>query len=419
MEKNESMELVRKAQRDALIAEEMTDNSLPVDPTNLDQGEAESAAAKFQRNVLVIGCGGGGSNIASEIYLEDGKENTLTILYDTVEETIAGLHCDLPLHVPDEQGAGKDRDVSKDFFRSVVKGTLTDIADKVNEWGRPVHMAMIITTADGGTGSGASVIMARLLRDNLNIPVMIIGIYPSLKEDQMAYYNAVSWQSEVNAQGIPHIIVSNSLAGTSVTSAMHKIVNQRAVEAASLITGKGFGVAKGRQIDRCNLFRLTQDMGGRMVAVRSDRRPSVGQSLDDYLEQLLQESGQPAPMGAAGIGIWLKGPQDMIDSLDVEIPELLKRYKMAPLLRFEHMEPSEFISIGAIFTDCAEASEQLDFMRFKYDEYESMKIAKTAKVGDLKNSMANPMAKSRNRTTTTAYKPKQTDGELDLSAFDD
>lgn len=373
------------------------------------------------RKVLVIGCGGGGCNI-STIITERVPMDVYTIAYDTsVHNMDRNVTANKKGHVDGQDGAGKSRDFSKKIFKDGTYKTLIDYVNAGIDALGNVDYILITTTADGGTGSGMSVVMAKFLKDNYDIPVIVLGVYPVMTNDAQSQYNAMEWQTELTKVGIPHFILDNDIAGKQSTEVddaklaeIYRKVNEQAARIGGLLTGTNFGPSTIGMIDRRNLLMLTMKYGGRMVATSDTTRPAAGQTLDDYIEQMLQKSCQPLPYGVSGIGVWVKGSKEMLGQMDTSLPQLQKKYGEA-ILKFAHVEESSETEIGIIMTGCDECRDRLMGMRHRYDDIMSSKAKKESCTNDLMAGIANPMGGDVGGMFKGAG---SNDGELDTSALD-
>ena len=384
--------------------------------------DAETPVDTTTRHVLVIGCGDGGCNI-STLITERVPHDVFTIAYNTsIHNMEKNVVANKKAHIQGEDGAGKVRTYSKDIFKN---GTYEKIMGYVNDGITSlgaVDYILITTTADGGTGSGMSVILAKLLKDNLKLPVIVLGVYPTMDDDAQSQYNAMEWQSEVAKVGVPHFILDNNIphsqstaVGEAKVAEVHNKVNEQAARIGALLTGTNFGVSSIGMIDRRNLLMLTMQIGGRMVATSDTTRPTANQTLDDYIDEMLQQSCQPLPYGVSGIGVWVKGPKDMLAQMDTSLLKLQKKYGNA-MLKFAHVEESANTEIGIIMTGCNEASERLSAMRHRYDDIMSGKANRTTCTADLMSGMVNPMAGGTDQRFGTVTGTGS--GEIDTSAFE-
>src|SRR5574344_1354840 len=127
------------------------------------------------RNLLVIGCGDGGCNIASAI--RDRISDVSVIAFNTSSRGMDNIHADVKLIPAEEDGSGKFRDYSQDVFKSGAYNKLFTHVQKYVAETKNLQYIIVTTTCDGGTGSGVSPMVARFISDNFDTPVIIVGVY--------------------------------------------------------------------------------------------------------------------------------------------------------------------------------------------------------------------------------------------------
>ena len=341
----------------------------------------ENATRKF----LVIGCGDGGSNITSEI-VKALPDDTYAVIYNTSERAMPFQTHNVRITPSEIDGSGKVRDYATEIFKnSTGRETMTHIMELINTHGH-IDYVLVVGTADGGTGSGTVPTMAKMLKNNLDIPVIVMGVYPSIAEDAMSQYNAVQWQKDINAVGVPYIILDNNQEGDSV----HDRVNAYAVQIVKLLSGNIFGDTDISIIDNRNLYMLLQQIGKRIVVAVSEDRPSTQATLDENLIKILERCYQPGPENATGIGVFVKGPSDVIARVNTDLQELQEKYGYA-LLKFAHIQEDEKPAIAVILSGCSEAAGRLVQMQGKYDDVMRSRNEGSSMTSKLAESMSNPI----------------------------
>ena len=137
-------------------------------------------------------------------------------------------------------------------------------------------------------------------------------------------------------------------------------------------------------------------------------RPTTNQDLDDYIEKMIQNDCQPMPANIGGIGIFLKGPKDIIDRLDTSIPKIRARYGDAAV-HYSHIEYANDIRISYIFTGNDEPEYRLFVMKDRYDYIMNNQKSKSVFSDMMSEQMSNPLGDIRNKKITD---------EPDLSALE-
>lgn len=394
-----------------------------VEKANKDNLQNVSLADSFgttERNFIAIGMGDGGCNIISGISKAIPK--AFTIAYNTVIESLDKTIASIKIYPEGKNGSGKDRQFSQDTFReasykALLNNVQTAIASRKN-----VEFVLIVSTTAGGTGSGSSPMAANLIAQNVDIPVIIMGIYPAMDEDATAQYNAMSWQTELininyhnRMEGlaeIPYIILDNSdnmkASSTSVLST-HDTVNNQAVEIVKILSGDLFGDTNIQSIDNRDLRMLLDNFGGRLAIYGTVQRPAVGVSLDDMLLELMTKWNEPVPSSMSAFGLFVKGPEDLIRSTDTNLIKLQQSI-CSVNAKYNHLEISDEVYIAIICAGCNVPDSRMQLMKQRYEDIINSQRRQSMEVSSLMDGMDNPLG---NRRT-----PRKRGNDFDLSALD-
>ena len=367
----------------------------------------EATTVATTRHILVIGCGDGGCNIATEI-AKAVPEDTTTIAYNTSNRNQDTWSVSKILIPEGVDGSGKVRQYSKDTFKESAYKVLLDNVKTILKNEPETAYIIICTTADGGTGSGISPMAAKMLTDNTDVPVIVMGVLPSMSEDATAQYNTLQWQAEIEKIGVPYFLLDNNQEGIGTTPQVHSAVNEQAAKIVSLLCGDEFGNTNISIIDDRNLYMLIAQLGSRMIAAVDTTRPTSGQTLDQYIEVMLKKAYQPLPAGVRGIGVFVRGPEEMLAKLDTGVPEFQKKYGGA-VLKFAHIEEANTIKIAVLLTGCEEASVRITEIKTRYDDIMDTQKQRKSVIGDLMSETENPIG--------TLIKKKTPDTQ-DFSALD-
>lgn len=365
------------------------------------------ADATFKRrNLMVIGCGDGGSMVAQEI--RASVPETYAICYNTSGAATDGLRVDITIVPEAEDGSGKVRDYSKEVFKQGSYKHLLGNVQAALEKRPDIDYIFVITTADGGTGSGVSPMVAKFISDNTEVPVIIIGIYPNLMEDAIAQYNTMNWQSEVEKIGLPYMIFDNNING-KLKPVIHRLINKEIATMLKVITGDYYGNTDISMIDSRDMYMLLQHTGKRIFIETDTTRPRTGETLDEYIDAMINDAYQPKPDNVKGLGIFVKGPKQMLDTLDTSVSTIRNTYGNAAV-QYTHVEESDNIQISVIMTGCSEPVDRLYTIRSRYDDIMAAQKADSSVLNDITSGLDNPFG-----TVKTKHLDK---AEPDLSALD-
>lgn len=369
---------------------------------------ADGIHSTVTRNFIIVGTGDGGCNIAQAIM--NACPDVFFIAYNTSTRGMTKLNPDMVVTPEEEDGSGKVRSYSKEVFCS-TNGYAQQLLQKVTaicEKAENIEYILVTTTVDGGTGGGVSPMIAKFLSDNMDIPVILLGVYPSLTEDATAMYNALQWQSEVEKTGCPYIILDNNDSELTSKLQIHKKVNDQAAQIVKILSGAMFGSTNISTIDNRDMYMLLKHVGGRICIYGQAGKPSIGKTLDDYLIDMIQTTNLPAPNEVEGIGLFLKGPENFVKNADTSLSKICATYGDAAV-RYFHLEISDDPYVAIVMSGCSEPADRLWVMKQRYDEIMNNSKKSASSIGDIMMDMNNPLTKPIKKTP-----PKN----MDMSALD-
>lgn len=356
-----------------------------------------ASPAKLLRNLIVVGCGDGGVNIMNRIRTK--VPEAYTVAYNS--RVMEGLQSDVKI-TPQRfdgrkvDGSGKDREYSKKILKAGSHQILMENIQKLLK-SKEIDYILVCSTTGGGTGSGSSPAIAKILEQNFDVPVIILGVLPALTEDSVAQYNALNWMSEVHQYELPYIIMDNQITldsknGPASTFEIHDYVNKYAASMSLILSNHPFHETPISKIDNQDIYTLISQFGQRISIYGSENQhPKVGQSLDDFLIDIIESNPRmQAPKNAKAMALFLRGPESFIQSADTQLPKLHERYggtNYTPV----HLEISNTYYVGMIFTGSEENTDRLIEISNRYKEA-NVQLKGKSMAADLVNSMENPFS---------------------------
>lgn len=345
------------AQAAAHSQESTQSNKRPIKPFQ------DKAKGPLSRNIMVIGTGDGGCNIASAI--KKKQPSVYAIAYNTSKRSLPTLSVNKAVVPNAEDGSGKDRSYSKEVFKKAAYKTLMQLVKE--ELAQTEYEYIIITTtADGGTGGGSSPNIAKVISDNVSVPVIILGVYPALAEDAKAQYNTIAWQADVEKTGLPYIIYDNETRSNFPKAVMQSEVNDEIAEAMTVITGAAYGDTNISAIDNRDMHMMLVEAGGRINVVTSTKKPKVGETIDAYLDSIFSSAAQPKPSGQMAMGLFVKGPKAFISSIDTSLFDFRDKYGDA--LLYTHIEEADDVRISMVVAGSDVPDLRLQQIKERYDD---------------------------------------------------
>jgi len=146
----------------------------------------------------VIGIGNGGSQVAK---LAKDKLNVTALAINSSEDDLKTVYDDInTLQIGNGAGTGKNRQLSKEFFKSSYDKVIN--SKDVEELVKGLDVIYVVTTTGGGTGGGTSPLFTALMIDkfkkaSIDTKIVLMTIMPTIKEGNSAQDNTQLFYREL------------------------------------------------------------------------------------------------------------------------------------------------------------------------------------------------------------------------------
>lgn len=231
---------------------------------------------KIKMSSVIVGFGNTGNNIVCDIAVTSGFEDSRLFSIDSVASSVSindtGKVKTIPIISDDKSGSGRDRNRGKAMYKFHEKnGSFDELYLTCDESSSPVF---VITSAAGGTGSGAVVPFCEYLIKN-DIHVIPVIVCPNEKDPDAYHMNASDLLLELDSVGVSTYATFINPDNSNYTS-----VNKEVVEAIKVMLGKYYGNTNKDSIDDSDLETVLNWPGRLLaVAVNDGNNESVGKNL--------------------------------------------------------------------------------------------------------------------------------------------
>lgn len=247
-------------------------------------------------NNLIIGLGNTGSNIvkaaASSACLDHVDMYAIDSVTASVElSTIDKINV-IPIISDDKSGSGRNRDRGKAMYEyHEGEGAFEEMYKVATEAKTPV---LVITSAAGGTGSGATVPLCKSLMSR-GIQVIPIIVCPNKKDPAAFHLNTSDLFIELGELGIETYAVFENRRG----DADYTPVNQEIVNLIEVIFGKKYDKTTLDSIDDSDLDVIL-NTPGRIIVVQAEAGsiPALQKEITRKVFSGFQPVWKPEDVGA-------------------------------------------------------------------------------------------------------------------------
>ena len=153
------------------------------------------------------------------------------------------------------KGCAKERGVAKDVIMNNLKDNLFDYIHDVE------NMAIIVTSSEGGTGSGASVMLAKYIESVYKVHVHVF-IFTGFEEDARGLKNTIDLFHELSPNYTIHALSNKKFLSEAHGNRLkaEKLANKKFCQIINILLG-GTIVESEQNIDESDLLKLVNTPG--------------------------------------------------------------------------------------------------------------------------------------------------------------
>lgn len=208
---------------------------------------------------FVIGTGAAGNKGALEL-LKAGIVDRENILF--VNSTNKDIPKDVPetsrmILSPTDSGCGKERSVAKRYTLSAIQTGKFDLAEKAGD----ADIVIIVTSIEGGTGSGSAPIIAKYCQQVMGKNVHIYG-FAGFEEDVRGLSNTIEFFKELDDEFMIHTIQNKEFLKQAKGNKFkaEELANKELVTRVELIIGDML-LDSTQNIDTTDIFKVVNTAG--------------------------------------------------------------------------------------------------------------------------------------------------------------
>ena len=322
---------------------------------------------------LIIGTGAAGNKAVVNLMELGVVDKDDVLLINSTLKDVPEKYRNIAVKLSDEyDGCGKERSLSKEITDEAIKdGTLN-----FNNLPYDIYKVIIVTSMEGGTGSGSTDIIAKHLYEKQNINNIEIFAFKGFEEDVRGIQNSIEFFQDMKpTYGVQ--VINNAAflkeAGGNIKKA-HKLANDELARRIRVSLGQVL-VAGEDNVDGSDLYKVTNTTGYSTIEYTTieDKIKSTeefNKIISEMIDSTKSLSLSPSATLIAVIINLQQSSQDNIDYSSSVIREKLGE----PYEIFKHIQydkkSEEFIAI--ISSGMKMPIDELRNLKDKYDKRRSL-----------------------------------------------
>lgn len=303
-------------------------------------------------NVKVIGIGAAGNKAAIELIESKVVEKSNVYLLNSTLKDIPTGYADMAVQFSSTvNGCGKERDLAKNLILEALQNGTVKIDNLFETESDPDNnMVIIVNSSEGGTGCGASSIIAKYFKTVLGINVNMF-VFTGFEDDCRGLQNTVEYFQELSEdytiQAISNKKFLEDVNGNKMKA--EKAANLEFVKRVKIMLGQ-IMVNSDQNIDDTDLAKLITTPGFMMIEYcELDKIKNVemfNKAVSDMIDETKSLDVEPS---AKRLGIILNVSDKTKDYIDYTFAMIQDKLGV-PFERYPHIqsEPGvEFIAVIA------------------------------------------------------------------------
>lgn len=188
---------------------------------------------------------------------------------------------------PVNSGAGKERGISRAYTINAIKNHAFDVIDNINEY----NSIILLSSADGGTGSGLTPLLADYFNQVYAKNIHIVAI-TSFGEDVRSLANTVDFFKELKDNTIIHTISNSAFLEEAEGNRKRaeKLANQEFARRYKILSGQTL-IPGNQNIDDTDIIKLSNTYGYTTVEYKElDKSFGDSSDYDKFIKRMIYES---------------------------------------------------------------------------------------------------------------------------------
>jgi len=210
-------------------------------------------------NAKIIGVGAAGNKSAISL-IENGIMNADNVLLiNSTIRDIPEAYRNIAIQFSDSngRGCGKERGIGKELCLVSVQNNTLAVLDSLMD---PTDdLVIIVNSSEGGTGSGASPIIAKYMKDVVGTNVHMF-VFTGFEEDGRGLRNTVEYFQELSDEYIVEAISNKKFLEGGNKLKAEKAANDEFVRRVEILLGQVI-VDSDQNIDDTDLYKVTNTPG--------------------------------------------------------------------------------------------------------------------------------------------------------------
>lgn len=296
-------------------------------------------------NAKVIGIGAAGNKAAINLIEKEVVGVQSVLLLNSTLKDIPEKYKEYAIEFGDTKGCGKERNLAK----KMIMTSLHEGKVPIDSFMSPEDkMVIIVTSSEGGTGCGASSIIAEYMKEVIKTNVHMF-VFTGFEDDVRGLKNTVDWFNDLSDKYVVQAISNKKFLDECEgnRSKAELLANDEFATRIAILLGNEIQPSENN-IDDTDLYKLTTTPGFMTIETCNLGKIRDKESFNSCLEEMIENSKSlDTEQSAKRIGFIFNGGAKTEGCIDSSF-NILKRKYGNPFELFTHyqnVQDDEYVSI--------------------------------------------------------------------------
>lgn len=289
--------------------------------------------------IKVIGIGAAGNRAAIKL-IESNiiPRKDIMLLNSTSKDVPEKYRDDFYYEFGDVKGCGKERQLAHEMMVHALHQNQIPMDDFIDG---DEKFYVIVSSTEGGTGSGSSVLLGEYLQEMTDAPVHMVAL-TGFEDDVRGLKNTVDWFNSLNDRFIVHAISNNKCL--QFTNGNHKkaeeYANEVFVKRVAALVGKDI-IPSDHNMDDTDLFKLSAIPGYLSVEMAPLERIKNKEQFDEIVKNMLEHSVSLSTIPSVQrLGVIIDASNKSLDIIGNDY-KLIKEHFGFPTELYTHLQSND------------------------------------------------------------------------------
>lgn len=284
-----------------------------------------------------IGIGAAGNKAALELVNSGVATSQEIILVNSTNKDIPkGFDGKIIIITDDNAGAGKERSIAHEYAMTALQNGKFD--DVIEDY---VDSVVIVTSVEGGTGSGSAPVITKYINKVLGKNIHIVA-FMGFEDDTRGLENTIDFFKEIDFGADVQCIRNSSFMAQAEDNRLkaEELANKEFVDRMRIMKAIDL-VDSVQNMDETDLYKVINSIGYKVIETYRFRKNLIDQSdFNKVIRNMILNSHSMKSKGASRIGVILNINKASEDAVDFSFASIKEEYG-EPFEIFNHIQNTE------------------------------------------------------------------------------